>query len=344
MPASVPVGPSGYELRFEEPEVRSGTVTATQRGEASGSYRDLEPAVGTVTFYNWNTTTPVTVAGGTGLAADEVTFTTVEAVQVPRATVIRFTPRITVRAGQASVGATAVDPGPAGNVVAEAIDTVTDQSTAAQLRGLPDNPERLVINVEAMAGGIDAAGPVITQADVDQAVADLGTALRTAAARQLGDAENAVIVDPAEPPQPVVAGLEELVGTRDMPSFELRGELDFDRALVLRDEVEAAAISRASEDEALLADGFELEVPSLEVTIDSARRDGGAMAVSVTVRARATARVDPDAIREQVAGLTPEEVKVALAGIGAAEVELWPAWVERVPTLSWRVSLEVLGE
>ena len=57
------------------------------------------------------------------------------------------------------------------------------QDVDQRLRGFPNNTERLVLNPEATAGGIDTTGTEITQADVDTAVASAPRRPRRAAGR-----------------------------------------------------------------------------------------------------------------------------------------------------------------
>jgi hypothetical protein len=63
----------------------------------------------------------------------------------------------------------------------------------------------------------------------------------------------------------------------------------------------------------------------------------------VAVSAAAVADVDRDAIAETIGGMTVAQARSALAGIGSVEVDLWPGWVDRVPELGWRVSIDVAG-
>jgi hypothetical protein len=42
-----------------------------------------------------------------------------------------------------------------------------------------------------------------------------------------------------------------------------------------------------------------------------------------------------------VAGKTPDEARALLGQIGEVSVDLWPGWVTRIPTMDWRVSIDV---
>ena len=137
-----------YEIRVANPERRGGTVEAAAAVVASGEYEVVEPATGTVTFYNW-TFAPVEVPGGTFVAAGEQAFATQADVTVPRGS---LTAQGTIAAGEQSVAVVAAAPGPAANVPADAIDTVVDEQVDARLRGFPENPQRRVRNFEPTGG------------------------------------------------------------------------------------------------------------------------------------------------------------------------------------------------
>ncbi|HET6381436.1 MAG TPA: baseplate J/gp47 family protein, partial [candidate division Zixibacteria bacterium] len=342
VPVSATAGPKTYSLELEDPEVTSGRVEATQPGTAGGTYHDLAAAEGAVVFLNWNIGRAVLVPAGAQVAAGDVVFETVEAVAVPPARLIRFNP-LTVESGEASVGVVAVEPGPQGNVAAGAINTVVDESLANQLRGLPDNPERLVVNREATAGGVDRSGPLIREEDVAatrSALVEALTAQIEEARRELGDA----VVAETAPSDPSIAVPEGLAGTRDQESFELSGSQEYRWVHADRASVVAAAEERALADASLVAEGFGLDPDSLQVEIVRAATDGEALLVEARVTGRMIADVDPGAVRSQVAGLSEQEAVAALAPLGAVDVELWPGWVDAVPRLEWRIDVRVVSD
>lgn len=336
-PATVVVGPVTYELRFDQPRVHAGSVEATQGGAASGTYHDLVAATGVVTFRNFNVGV-VSVPQGTSVAAGEIVFVTTQAVSVPPG---QLTPEGTIAAGEASAGVAAAAQGPAGNVAAEAIDTILDVRTRNSLRGFPQNNARLVINYEATGGGVDASGPVVEQKDVDDALAALHQALADGVAAELAGTEGQVVADATPAPEPVISGVEGLVSTRDQPAFELSGELAYDRAAVERADVEAAARERLDSDPSAVPDGDDLLPGSQEVELGAARREGSALFVQVTVTARSARGIDTAAVADSVAGLPLDEARAALADLGDVRIRAWPDWVDAVPRLAWRISVNV---
>ena len=261
---------------------------------ATGTYPIQVAATGTVVLCNW-TFAAVTVPAGTFVAAGEQAFATqAEVVVVPAG---QLTADGRIGAGEQAVAVVAAATGPAANVAAGAINMVVNEGI--ERRGCAasrDNRERLVVNPEATAGGVDDTGTEITQQDVDAATASLVGALDVAVADALGATGDAVYADPAEPPEPVIEGLDGLVGTRDQASAEISGTLAYDRL-----SVDAPRSSHWP------ANGCSATPPSCHPgtsscrrrprsTIGEARRDGDALIVAVTVTGASTPAIDPDEV------------------------------------------------
>jgi hypothetical protein len=339
-PAVERLDPARYELRLDSPVLVTGTAQAAVTQPVAGTYHDLQPATGSVVLFNWNTFTAVEVAAGTGVASDNASFGTVATVVVPRAQFVSFNPP-TIQAGEARVGVQAGDPGPNGNVAAGSIDTVQDEETAAQLRFRSDNPERLVTNPEPTAGGLDASGPMVDQADVDAAVTALRTLLSDEVAKALATSVDAVVADASPAPEPTVTVPEGLVGTRDIAEFELTGSLAYDRAWVSVNDVEAAARERLVDQAEIVPAGRELVQGSERVTIVSTRREGPDLVATVSVTAATVATIDEMALADSLAGMSFADARAVLGDLGAVEISGWPEWVDAFPRLTWRITIDV---
>jgi hypothetical protein len=341
MPRTEPIGPFQYELEFADAQRDAGTVRETATVTASGTYDILEPAVGTVTFFNWNAVdveVPPETLVATGDAAGEQAFSTLEGIVVPAGT---LTPDGRIQAGDASVGVVAAAAGPAGNVAAEAIDTVLNAGTAARLRGFPNNPEPLVINPEATSGGMDDDGSEIVQADVDAAMAALRAALGEAIDEALGPNGSRVSADAEEAPEPTIEGLDGLVGVRDQPEAEISGTLEYDRRSVERAEVVQLARERLALDPGALPADRELLADATQVAVGAARIEGDRLIVAVTVSGASMPQLSRELVLDRVRGRSAEEAEAALSDLGAANVGLWPDWVASVPELDWRIDLQI---
>ena len=340
VPVSAPLGPIPYEIRIDDPDRLRGTVEATAPVTATGTYPIQAFATGTVVFRNFNSF-DVAVDAETLVSAGEQAFITIEDVVVPAGS---LTAEGTIRAGEAPAPIQASALGPAANVDALAIDTILSQNVAARLRGFGNNNARLVLNPEATAGGIDDTGPEITQQDVDEARAALLRALDGAMADAVAGNGEALSADPADPPEPVIEGLDGLVETRDQPSAEIHGTLEYDRLTVETDEVVALATERLLGDTAVLPSGHELLSSATDVSIGEVRRDGDALIVAVTVTAASTPAIDRDEVIRRVLGRSVDEARAALAELGDATIELWPDWVSSLPGLDWRIEVRISGE
>lgn len=340
-PATEPLGPFDYELVTGtdlELQTTAGEEPTSVSQPVTGIREDRIAATGVVVLQNWNTVA-IAVGAGTEVAAGDIVFMTDARVVVPPG---GLTPEGTIAPGTESVGVTAVAPGPAGNVPAEAIDTMRTEPTASLLRGFPNARLRVVINPDPTAGGLVEDVPVVAQADVDAALATLRSQLdaAVAAARQEGDAR--FYLEPVEGEIAVDVEIPaDLVGREDETAFELPATLRWTLHWVDREEVERLARERLAADPRAALEGRELLLDEAMVEIGPPVREETAARIPVRVAAGTAPVVDPDAIRDLVAEQTPEDAEAALAHIGPASVDLWPGWVDRVPGLRWRISIEI---
>ena len=79
---------------------------------------------------------------------------------------------------------------------------------------------------------------------------------------------------------------------------------------------------------------------SIAIELGAASASGDVMTIAVSVRAAAAAAIDKVAVRDQVAGMTKAEATAALASLGQVEIDLWPGWLDRLPRIPFRISIE----
>jgi hypothetical protein len=346
-PRSETIEPVADSIVVDEPQRIAGTAEATATVTATGSYEVNDAATGAVVFFNFNFFDVEVPAGSlvaTGSESGDQAFATAEAIVVPAGS---FDPILGgITAGETPpVAVTAAATGEGGNVAAGTIDTVLDPGLAGQLRGFPTIDEPLVTNPAAMTGGVAASGVEIIQQDVDAALAQLHDALQQQVDDALAETGDALYADAGEPPAPQITGDDELVGTRDPEAAEISGTLAYDRLVADPAAVEAAAIERFSSDPAHVPEGWQLLDGATTVEIGEAQRSGEAeMTVDVSVTGRAAPMIDADGVVARITGLTPEEVEVELADIGAVSVDLWPGWVGTVPGMEWRIKVLVADQ
>ncbi len=341
VPRTAAIGPFAYELQTGDElaiQSESGEASVNGSGTATGIREVRVQATGVVVLQNWNTVA-VEVPAGTEVAAAEIVFLTGATVVVPPG---GLTGDGTIAPGTESVAVTAAEPGPAGNVAAEAIDTMRSEPTGSRLRGFPNSRLRVVNNPDPTVDGAADDVPVVEQTDVDGVLQDFRTQLDTEIAAARADDPMRIYLQPAEGDEVVdVSVPEDLVGREGDTTFDLAGTIRWTVRWLARDEVEAAAAARLAEDPDAVADGRELVADAVAVTVDAPAVTGETARIPVHVTAATRPVIDADALRASLAGKTPEGVIAALEPIGPASVELWPGWVDRVTGIGWRVELAI---
>ena len=323
-PATIAVPPRPYLLNLPIAGHQPSVLQATAPGTATGQRLEEIPATGTVTFFN-RSIGSVQIPQGTQVSdGGTIAFTTTETITVPGGAFFGDP-------GEKSVGVVAVVAGTSGNVDAGVIDTI-------------DNPDirfnRRVANADPTVGGAEIPHIVVQQLDVDPVVAAIEADLASQLADSLAGQTDRVYAGPQAGEAPVIVVPSDLVGTEEMPTFELDGTLAADRPYVARADVQAAATEALQADPSAAPSGTSIVADSVEVEIGAATATADAMTVQVMVRAAAAAAIDESAVGDRVAGLTIVEAQAELADIGAVQVDLWPRWLDRLPRIPFRIIVE----
>ena len=332
-PDPLTAGPESYSVRPPVQASDTEPLQSTQSGEATGRRTRRTAATGTVRLINYSGDV-VFVPQGTLVSADgNVLFATQQAVSVPDA-FFGF-------AGSADVAIEAVEPGTAGNLPPEVINQVEDEEVDQQLRqSAPQN--RRVINIGPTEGGSATELNVVRRQDVVR--------VRNAVTRDLeSQLTDLLSSDPErvyptmEPPRADIPVPEDLVGhvSEEPFTFELTGTMPVDRTFVLRADVESEATDAFLADEGAVPPNTTLAEDTIEVDIGEAALDGETIVVQTTVTADAVPDLDQETIRRSLVGMTAAQAQDALATIGPTSVSLWPGWVDRLPRLDWRISVNV---
>jgi hypothetical protein len=334
-PATVAVGPVSIPITVDIAGRSTGDLQTTKPGTATGVRAEQVPANGTVTFSYWNSVA-VEVPQGTHVSVGGTTaFVTLARIVVPRG---KF--GAPIEPGQQSVAVAAVVAGVTGNVAAGAIDTVDDASVRLFLRGFPDNPNRLVTNTDPTTGGLETSHPVIQQSDVDAVVSAIESDLRSQLDAALAGEPDRLYAAASDSEAPKIDIADDLVGKEDAPTFELHGTLTFDRAYGSRSDAAAAASAAFLELPDEVPAGTAIVPDSIQVDLGPATPVGEQLDITASVTAAAAAKIDDARVRDRVAGLTVEEAKTELTPLGEVEIELWPAWVDRLPRLTFRIDVK----
>ncbi len=308
-------------------------VEASDTFPATGVRVQLTKARTTVSFLSKDFTAPNTIAAGSIVRTrDNVRFRTDATIRLPPATLngLEITP------STATVRATAVDPGPDGNVPADTITTLPKGENLLFLE---------VTNPKAAAGGKRQEFQRVTQEDVDGAVVALTNSLNEAFRARVADpgltgGGPTIFPATAQPGEPVIAvDPAEIVGT-EVGSFDLAASLS---GTVLA--VDPAPIRQIGE--ARLRDavrpGFLLVPDSSLVSAEDAVVVGQSVSFPVVVSARQVAVLDPAEIRNAILGQPLDVARATLSRYGPAEVTVWPDWVTTIPTMESRVEVMVTG-
>jgi Baseplate J-like protein len=342
------VGPISFTVRAD-PDVtavdsaegvvpaRTLAIPIEAEGEFPASDKRVErtPATGGVRWTNCDVTAAYTIPSGTVVKTSDGTgFTTDEQVFLPVASLSGTPPNVKVKCQTSEVSVTAVDPGPAGNVDARAIDVV------------PARYNRIVIsvgNASATSGGRRDVFMRIGQADVDAAIEQLTKDIDAQFATELENPsrvppgmtafpDTAVLGDPVPSVDPST-----LVG-QEVDSFTLRMTAQGTVLAVDPAPVTTIARERLSSQ---VTSGYQLVDGSTSVEVGAGSVVAGVVTFPVTGSARQLRPVDAAALERAVLGLPEAEARARLEPYGDVSIELWPDWVDAVPSLDQRVTVTV---
>lgn len=343
-PRSEPIGPLSITIRADPsvsaPDPEAGVIPAQQLTfelsasdafPATGRRVEMTPAVGEVTFENYDPTERNVVPAGSVVRTEGgVAFRTTAAVSVPAGTLVL--PEVVP--GTATIGIEATRPGPEGNVPANSITVVPERENPIFLR---------VRNAAATSGGSRDEIRRVSRADVEGAV--------TALDGQVRDQFAAILADPSRVPPdttlfPETQEMTDPVPTSDptalvgqeIESFELALTATGTVLAVDARPVTAVADARIRND---VAEDYELIDGSIEVQPGEPAVAEGVVEFPVTARASQVRIIDAAALLAQVKGKPIEEARSVLEDFGEVTISTWPEWVGSIPTLDLRLSLTV---
>ena len=255
--------------------------------------------------------------------ADEFTFTTDEAV--------------TVLAGEAaSVGATAIRPGTAGNVEADTLRFLIGFATTLA-----------VTNPVAAGGGEDIEVPAVAAEDAVRVGEIAEDVLRRAGTRAL----QRIVEDGTVFPETVTVAIlsqEPLVEPGDPAEAFLMEYTAIVSAIVLPDD----AARRAGEQilVSVLPEGTALIPGTTDVVAENPVFDGSRLVATLNATGLVTPLFDPVSLRGILTGVAPSAAATALREELSLDVEplirVYPGWLPavRMPQREDRISIVFLGE
>ena len=287
-------------------------------------------AGGSVTFKSENTVGPVSVPKNTVVStADGTDFVTLDDIVLPQAS---FASGPTT----ANSDIRAVKGGTVGNVAANTI-TVVPAAIAQQVVS--------VTNPAPTSGGKHVEDQVVSQQDYDSALESLSGQLQPALAQTLADPQSVprgltayaetAQMSAGQPDQPATS----VVGTAT-PSFTLALDATADVTAVNEsqiDQIAAARVQSALSPTQKLVGGIVVSVHDDGTVVDET------VVYNVTASGMAYRDPDPQAIVAAVKGKSLVDARAALAGYGAADISVWPDFVDHLPDQTARISVTVVA-
>jgi hypothetical protein len=304
-------------------------VTASDTFPATGVRAETKKATAIVRFLNKDFTSSNTIPAGSVVATQNgVRFKTDSRIVVPRANIVG----LQVFPKTATVTVTAVKGGPEGNVEPNTIVVIP--------KG--ENPESLLVNnPDEATGGERTEFPVVTQKDVDAALASLGPALDTAFQARLADPTIASpgatvfretgVLGPSTPSVDPTSLVKQEVATFDLGLSATGTATAVDEAPVT--DIASARLTSTIDGDHTLVDG------SIKVDVDPAIVSGGLVTFPATATARQVPILDAAALRASILGMTVAQAKAELEEYGYVEISTWPDWVSTIPTIESRVEV-----
>jgi hypothetical protein len=309
-------------------------VQASQTFPATGIKVSEARATGNVTFSSFDTGNTNTIkAGAVVKTAAGVGFRTVADAVMPPAQVT-FPDHVVVPS-TATVGIEALELGPSGNVAATTISVLP--------KGENKNLTK-VTNSEATTGGTHEEATLVSQADIDAAMAALNDALKA-------DFDAKVTEATGVPQGTTLFPETRVLGTATTPSV--------DPATLVNTEVKEFALGLTGQGTVLGVDptpirglaetrlrarvpaGWRLVDDSIVIDVGSPIVAGTTVSYPVKARGTQVRIVDEKALRTAIRGLGIAEARSTLADFGDVTITLWPDWVTTIPTNDSRVTFTI---
>lgn len=285
-----------------------------------------EKAGGTVTIINETTNAQALVATTRLLSKDGVLFRIDRAVNVPAK-------------GQVDVIAHADAAGLSGEV----------GPTQFTIPGLPESMQTSIyaVSVESMKGGISYKR-VITQKDIDDAVASVSNALLEEAKTTMSQSvDRGVFTGDSYSMSVTSQGADQEVGA-EAGSFTVSIAIDVTAVYYDANAVKRFALSELYErvPEGYTADGVSTD--AVQMTVKEADTKKGTATLGVYLEGKAIISEDSQVLnKDRFVGRAPNEVLTLLRASDAvkdASVSFTPFWLERVPTLKDHISIVITAE
>ncbi len=328
--ASLPVlaDPTLADVSLRDMAVPARRLTVTQSWKTQIDATGVivlphTPATGQVVFTNL-TEEPVDIPAGLILRAGDLAFETIAAADL-----------VGVVDSTTAVGVVALEPGPDGNVPADAITQIEDAELAELVEAR---------NPAALTGGAVRQIPAVAAADMERLRAQARQFLQAVA---LAEMETQLL-------QPEFLARESLrvTAVQEETFSHAVGEETAVLSLQMRAELQATAVNpslagvlAAQPLAAAVPAGFQLLPGSIQLAAGEALAADDAGRVTVTILAEGMAAADLN-LTDPTAVIAGQPVETAMAYLyqqlplaAIPQIEIWPLWFQRLPYRSGRIQV-----
>ena len=312
------------------------SVEASQSLEIPTTGQEAVPdrkATGEVFFTN-KLSSRVVVPQGTVVQAGNVSFVTTGEVVIPGSVTTGSQQSFGV--GRAKIEA--VTGGTAGNVAPEAIKAVAG----------PLSESLVARNDEPTQGGTDREVRFVTAGDRQQLYNTLLATLREKVEARLSERERtgeSLVVWPEPNPAVTEEDYEPAEVRAEANSVRLRMKVRYSATQFRGDDVNQLVNEKLAAHVDSIAPGWVVVNETLQVSPPVVERveSGGAVHMQIQARGHREPNVDVGQIRSDLAGRTRAEAQAYLdarPGFAGRELTVWPGWLNSLPRLPFRITVE----
>jgi hypothetical protein len=306
-------------------------LTIQQSFTATGVKVTDVNATGIVQFANFDNGGGVFIPKGTIVQTDsKIQFRTTAALTLPRAQQ-DFFPPFSTHPSTGTVAIEAVEAGVGGNVGANTITHIPKAGN--NLR---------VTNPDATTGGAHNEATVISQQDVDSALAALDAALPAELDRQIAGA----VIPSGTTLYPETKAVVASTPSVDPATLVGLAQAQFDLGVTAEGSilgVDSAPIQVLAQArlQGAVEVGWQLQAGSTQVQVGAPVVEGERVTFPVSISAREVRHVDQVGLLAAIRGLNIPAARSKLGDVGSVDLRVWPDWVTTIPTNADRVTLTI---
>lgn len=320
----------GASLSVDDRTVPAVFVTkkdaATKEFTATGKKEVGERATGTMKITREGVDSDsTTIPAGTGFSSGDYTFITTEAVTIPKSAIVGTR----LDNGSATAPVRAMEIGPEYNLNARSYESSIDGFDATG---------------SAMTGGSKREVTVVSQADIDRTLQEMGDTvdktIKDSLKKELG--RNVTVIDESYKAEKASPSSQPAVG-QEATKATLTVEITYTLAGLPKDELDRyldKAIMAQLDDK---ANQHVYENGLKDIVFAQFESSDEGATVQLTANGQTGPKIDESKVKEQIQGSKYGDVQSSLErieGISDVDVKFWPFWVKTVPNDIERITIE----